>query len=236
MNIKNLFFDIIKAFKTPKLTIDAEIKVAKKNNIFYLSVFKDLELSSKKPPAIPPLLCSLQYGIALLPLPCSSDKYFKTLSRSTHRKIDKAKRNNYNFKRIHYNDYLDEIAQMHGSIPIGHGQIESKLLKDTLQTFNHPALHDDRHDYPYFGIFTEGHLVAYAGCLVAEELLLMLTVFVHEQYNSDCIAPFLITSIADYKYQNYPDVKYFLYGNYYDASPSLRRFKKRHHFSPHSIT
>ncbi|MEW6995110.1 hypothetical protein AADZ84_12685 [Colwelliaceae bacterium MEBiC 14330] len=236
MNIKNLFFDIIKAFKTPKLTIDSEIKVAKTNNIFYLSVFKDLELTSKKPPAIPSLLCSLQYGIAILPMPCSSDKYFKTLTSSTHRKIDKAKRNNYDFKRINYNDYLDEVAQMHGSIPIGHGQIESKLLTDALQSFSNPALHIDKHDYPYFGIFTEDHLVAYAGCLVAEELLLLLTVFVHEQYNSDCIVPYLITSIADYKYQNYSDVKYFLYGNYYGASPSLSRFKKRHRFNPHSIS
>ncbi len=236
MNIKTLFSDIIEALKTPTLTIDLGLKSAKANNPFYLNVVNDFYQSARKPHPKFPLIRSLQFGIALLPMPSSNDKYLKTLASSARRNINKAKRNNYKFQRIEYNDHLQEISDIHRSTSVRQGQMDPRFLSQELKSINNPASCDDRHDYPYFGIFKEGLLVAYAGCLVAEEMLLLSTVFGHDQYKSDGIVPYLIASIADYKYKNYPHVKYYIYDKYYGASITLRRFKKKFRFEPHTVT
>jgi hypothetical protein len=78
--------------------------------------------------------------------------------------------------------------------------------------------------------------VAYAGCLVAGEMLLLSTKFGHDKYKSYGIVPYLIACIADYKYKNYPHVKYYIYDKYYGASISLRFFKRKLRFEPHTVT
>ena len=235
MNIKNLFADIISALQTPKLTIDLGLKAAEANHPFYLSVVNDFYQSARKPHPKFPLIRSLQYGIALLPMPSSNDKYLKTLASSARRNINKAKRNNYQFQRINYDDHLKEISDIHLSTSVRQGKMSQDFLSQELQAINNPQSVDDRHDYPYFGIFIDGHLVAYAGCLVAKEMLLLSTVFGHDKYKSDGIVPYLIASIADYKYKYYPHVKYYIYDKYYGASINLRRFKKKFRFEPHMV-
>jgi hypothetical protein len=235
MNIKNLFADIISALQTPKLTIDLGLKAAEANHPFYLSVVNDFYQSARKPHPKFPLIRSLQYGIALLPMPSSNDKYLKTLASSARRNINKAKRNNYQFQRINYDDHLKEISDIHLSTSVRQGKMSQDFLSQELQAINNPQSVDDRHDYPYFGIFIDGHLVAYAGCLVAKEMLLLSTIFGHDKYKSDGIVPYLIASIADYKYKYYPHVKYYIYDKYYGASINLRRFKKKFRFEPHMV-
>jgi hypothetical protein len=236
MNIKNLFADIIAALKKPKLSIDLGLKAAEANHPFYLNVVNDFYQSARKPHPKFPLIKSLQYGVALLPMPSSYDKYLKTLASSARGSINKAKKNNYQFQRINYNDHLKEISDIHRSTSIRQGKMPQEFLSQKLKAINDPQSVDDRHDYPYFGILKDGHLVAYAGCLVAGEMLLLSTIFGHDKYKSYGIVPYLIACIADYKYKNYPHVKYYIYDKYYGASISLRFFKRKLRFEPHTVT
>lgn len=236
MEIKQLLTDVRDALKSPQLEINLFRNAAKENNPFYFETVNEFYHSAVKRHPKFPFIRRLQYGMALLSLPADHDDYLKMLAGSARRNIKKAKRQGYEFKRINYNDYLEDIAEIHGSTPVRQGEMDPEFLNQKLKPIDNPESIDQRHDYPYFGVLKEGKVVAYAGCLVAGEMLLLATIFGHDKYKSDGVVPFLIAGIAAYKYANYPHVKYYVYDKYYGASESLRRFKRKFCFEPHTVS
>jgi len=235
MKITTLLTNVRDALKSPQLDINLFRDAAKENNPFFFETVSDFYHSAIKRHPKFPLIRNLQYGMALFPLPETHDDYLKMLASSARRNIKKAKRQGYEFKRINYNDYLDDISAIHGSTAVRQGAMDPEFLTQKLKPIHNPESLDECHDYPYFGVIKDGTVVAYAGCLVAGEMLLLATIFGHDKYKSDGIVPFLIASIAEYKYNNYPHVKYYVYDKYYGASDSLRSFKRKFRFEPHTV-
>ena len=100
-----------------------------------------------------------------------------------------------------------------------------------------PKSISDIHDYPYFGIFNaDNKLVAYASGIVAGELMEVEHIYGHSDFQSDGVVPMLYISIAGYVMEKFPRVKYYCYGTFFGASPSLQRFKKKFKFLPHRVS
>lgn len=235
MNITNLLSDFREAIQAPQLHVDLGRKAAQKNNPFFFETVSDFYNSAIKRHPKFPFIRTLQYGIALLQLPTAPDQYLPSLESSARRNIKKAKRKGYQFKRINYNDYLENISAIHRSTSVRQGNMDPEFMARKLKPINNPISSGEYHDYAYFGVLQNGELVAYAGCLIAGEMLLLATIFGHDQYKSDGIVPYLISSIAEYKYGHYPHVKYYVYDKYYGASVNLRRFKRKFRFEPHTV-
>ena len=235
MNINNLLSDFKEALQAPQLNVDLGRKSAEANNPFFFETVSNFYNSAIKRHSKFPFIRTLQYGIALLQLPTNSEKYLQSLPSSARRNIKKAKRNGYQFERINYNNYLDDIGDIHRSTSVRQGHMDSTFMNQELKPINNPVSIDEYHDYAYFGVIKDGKLRSYAGCMIAGEMLLLATIFGHEQYKSDAVVPYLIAGIAEYKYSHYPHVKYYVYDKYYGASENLRRFKRKFRFEPHTV-
>lgn len=236
MDIKNLLADARLALSLPKLKILLDLKKTSENHVFYADVVRDFyQMATHRHPRFP-LIRNLQYGVALMPLPENHDHYLKNIESSARRNIKKAQRKGYTFSRIDYNSYLNAIGNIHRSAPVRQGAMPSELLDNEPTPINNPETLTSTHDYPYFGIFKEDKLVAYAGCLVAGEMILLSTFFGHDDYKSDGIVPLLISEIAKYTYEHYPLAKYYVYDAYFGGSASLRRFKKKFGFTPYKVS
>jgi hypothetical protein len=98
-----------------------------------------------------------------------------------------------------------------------------------------PPSRNSLHDYPYFGVLKENKVYAYGACLVAGEVSMLDTVFGHAARQPDGVVPMLITGIARDLYEKHPKVRYFMYGTYFGASETLRRFKTKFGFVPHHV-
>ena len=182
-----------------------------------------------------PLIRYLQYGVAVLELPDTHDEYLKNIESSARRNIKKAKRNGYRVERIQYNEYLRDIGEIHRSTPVRQGPMDEAFISKDPEPIDNPESRSHLHDYPYFGVMKDDRVFAYAGCLVAGEMILLSTVFGHDAYKSDGLVPLLISEIAAFAMSEYPQVKYYVYDKYYGASPSLRRFKRKFRFDPYVV-
>ncbi|MDF2154399.1 hypothetical protein [Vibrio sp. CAU 1672] len=235
MEIKQLVTDVKIALSLPKLTISLHHSRSNHNHPFFSQVVSDFYQSATRRHPKFPLIRQLQYGVAVMRLPADFGHYLKALESSARRNIRKAERLGYQFRRIDYNQHLGAIGEIHRSAPVRQGQMPDELLSEMPKPVDNPASADLVHDYPYFGVFKDDKLVAYAGCLVAGDMLLLATVFGHDGYKSDGVVPLLIAQIAHYKYQHYPEVKYYVYDKFFGASPNLRRFKKKFRFEPYVV-
>lgn len=235
MNITQVLNDFSEIKRLPRLDIDLACDATNDNDPFYFHIVNEFyrDVTRRHPKF--PLIRFMKYGVAVLQLPENHEAYLKILESSGRRNIKKAIRNGYSFQRIDYNDHLDEISEILRSTSVRQGPMEQAILNQDLTPINDPPSKTQTHDYPYFGVMKDGKLLAYAGCMVAGDMLLLSTVFGHDAYKSDGLVPLLISGIAEYKYAHYPNVKYYVYDKYYGASPSLRRFKKKFGFDPHVV-
>jgi hypothetical protein len=115
--------------------------------------------------------------------------------------------------------------------------MSESFINNRPAEINVPESSSNLHDYPYFGIFnTENKLVAYASGIVAGELMEVEHVYGHSNYQSDGVVPILYISIAGYVMKQFPRVKYYCYGTFFGASPTLQRLKEKFKFLPHKVT
>ncbi|HEX5444151.1 MAG TPA: hypothetical protein VFW87_10000, partial [Pirellulales bacterium] len=54
-------------------------------------------------------------------------------------------------------------------------------------------------------------------------------------YHAEGVVPLLIVSLAKHLREQYPEVKYFVYGTYFGAREAMRRFKRKFLFMPHRV-
>lgn len=220
--------------RLPRIEVDLQCAETADNDPFYERIVRDFYREARQRHRKFPLVRQYEYGFCVCILPRNFDDYFRLIEGAARRNFKKSLRLGYCFARLDYNAHVEEIAAIIGSADARQGRsMPAKLLSRTNDSNNDPPSRSDRHDYPYYGIFREGRLYAYASCLVAGELCAIQTIFGHADYQDDGIVPMLIIGLAECAIRDYPHVKYYAYGSYYGASATMQRFKRKFGFMPH---
>ncbi len=221
----------------PKLKIHLMFEKTNGNHRFYAdAVQRFYDEASALHPKLLFTAKKYQYGFAACVLPKEFDTYFMAIEASARRNYKKAQRLGYVFRRIDYNEHLDDIRDIWTSTPVRQGLMPQNFLEGRVRPIADPPSRTHYQDYPYFGVFKDNKLVAYAACLVTGELCSLNDLYGHDRYLNDGIVPMLVIEIARECIQTYPTVKYFAYGTYFGASESMRRFKRKFLFLPHRVS
>lgn len=235
MNLKQAIRDLGEIMRLPEVSIDLMHSATEDNDPFYDRIVREFYDSTRKRHRKFPLVKNWRYGVALCELPASFDDYFMYIEASARRNYKKAVRIGYEFKRINFNDYRDDIKEIRQSTDVRQGKVPDEFLKSDVPECKDPPSKTDIHDYPYYGVLKDNKLYAYAGCLVAGELCMIEQIYGHADYQDDGVVPMLIVGIAGEMMKNCPKVKYYGYGSYYGAGETMRRFKRKFKFLPHKV-
>jgi len=228
--------DDLRAVRTlPSVSISLMAsKTAGNDPFFERMVRKFYEEATSRHPRFP-LIRNMQYGVALFRLPERAEDYASLIEGSARRNIKKAQRLGYTFSRIDYNARREEIAAIIRSTPVRQGRMPDHLMHGEIPTISDPPSRSPLHDYVYLGVAHDDELRAYAGCMVAGELLAITDIYGHHAYMPDGIVPLLLYEIVKYARARHPDARYCMYDKYFGASTTLRRFKRKFHFLPHKV-
>ncbi len=220
--------------RLPRVQVDLQCAETAGNDPFYERIVRDFYREARQRHRKFPLVRQYEYGFCVCTLPRNFDDYFRLIEGAARRNYKKSLRLGYRFARLDYNAHVEEVAAIIGSTDARQGRpMPAKLLSRASAGISDPPSRSNRHDYPYYGIFREGRLYAYASCLIAGELCAIQTIFGHADYQDDGIVPMLIISLAECVIRDYPHVKYYAYGSYYGASVTMQRFKRKFGFMPH---
>lgn len=227
---------VTEARQLPRLEIDLQCAQTRGNDPFFERITRDFYREAMQRHSKFPLIRRYKYGFCVCPLPAHFDDYFSSIESSARRNYKKSLRLGYHFDRLDYNAHADEIIAILGSANARQGRpMPGKLLARQEDSNSDPPTLSNRHDYPYFGVFRDGRLYAYASCLVAGELCAIQTIYGHADHQDDAIVPMLLIGLAECAIRDYPHVKYYAYGSYYGASPTMKRFKRKFGFMPHVV-
>ena len=235
MQFRQLIEDLRTMTRMPLVTVNLMLEETKGNDPFFERVVRDFYAETRQRNRRFPLIRRWQYGVALCELPASFDEYFMLIEAAARRNYKKAKRNGYAFARIDPNDYLDDIAAIWQSAEVRQGRMPAHFVEGRVRPYTNPPSRSNVHDYPYFGVVKAGRLVAYAGNLVGGELFMIEQIFGHAAHQADGVVPMLIIGMAGYMLENHPRVRYYGYEMYFGSSPTMRRFKKKFKFLPHTV-
>ncbi len=224
--------------RKPRVSIDLMHERTSRNDPFFGRITKDFYREATARHRRFPLVRRFEYGYAVAHLPTGgSSAYLGAVEASARRNVKKAKRLGYRFDRIDYNAHLDDVTEILRSAKIRQGRpMPESFFREAAKPHSNPSSFSPNHDYPYFGVFLENQLVAYASCLVAGELCGIQTIYGHSDVLADGVVPLLIASITDRLAENHPEVRYYSYGSYFGASESMRRFKRKFNFQPYRVT
>ena len=232
---REMLTDVRSLLALPRLTVDLMHGETAGNDPFYSRTVREFYRAARKRHRKFPLIRAMEYGVAVCVLPRSFDDYLMAIEASARRNFKKAQRLGYGFRRIAYNDFLPDISAVLRSTDIRQGKVPEQLRRPDMKRCEDPPSRTDIHDYAYFGVLREGHLYAYAGCLVSGEIAMIEQLYGHVARQPDGIVPMLIMEIARHILDCYPRVKYYAYGTYFGAGTTLRRFKTKFAFRPHRI-
>ena len=232
---RKIFFDLMQLRKLSIVSIDLMLRDAMKNNAFYEKITRSFYQSSRKRHRKFPLIGVLTHGVALCELPETSDEYFMLIEAAGRRNVKKANRNGYEYKRINFNEYLEDIATIRRSTDQRQGQLSEAFMSRDVKRCENPESLSPIHDYPYFGVLKDGKLYAYMGVLVAGELAIIEHIYGHSDFQNDGIVPKLIVDTVEYLIKYHSGVKWYGYGSYFGASETLRRFKRKFRFLPYRV-
>ena len=232
--VRQIWKDLGTVFRLPRVTINLMFAETQRNDPFYQRIVGEMYNTARRRHRKNPFVRSLEYGVALCPLPSAFDDYFMMIEAAGRRNVKKARRMGYTFQRIAYNDYLDDVRAIRNSTDVRQG----KLAEDfgEVRPCTDPPTRTDMHDYAYYGVLRDGHLLAYGSCFISGELCMLEHILGHAECLSDGIVPLLIVGIARELMEKYPRVRYFGYGTYFGCGTTLRRFKKKFLFLPHRVS
>jgi hypothetical protein len=230
------FFDDLRLARSlPSLTIDLMLERTADNDPFFGRIVRSFYDDAQRRHPKLPLIRALEWGVSVCVLPPSFDAYFLAIEGSARRNFRKAERTGYRFERIDMNEHLQAIGEIRRSTDTRQGKMPQAFLHAAVSPCTDPPTRSDVHDYPYFGVFKEQSLVAYACCLVAGEAYVVEHVYGHAAHLGDGVVPMLFIGIAEHAYRRYPQARYYVYGTHFGALPKLRRFKKKFCFFPHRV-
>ena len=235
MSIRQTIDDLRAMRGLPRISVDLMLRETPQNDPFFERVTRDFYRSSRKRHRKFPLIGVLTHGVALCELPSSFDEYFMLIEAAGRRNVKKANRIEYDFARIDYNAFLDDIGEIRRSTDRRQGQLSETFLKAEVKRCENPESASSIHDYPYFGVLKDEKLYAYMGVLIAGELAIIEHIYGHAGFQNDGVVPKMIVDAADYLMEQHPSVKYYAYGSYFGASETLRRFKRKFKFMPHRV-
>lgn len=227
--------DLIAMTTDPRISVDLMYRETQRNDPFYANLVRDFYRSARRRHPKLLLLRRLSHGVALAALPRTREEYFMQIEAAARRNFKKAQRLGYQFSRIVFGDFLEDIGEILQSSEFRQGRMSQELLEAPPKPACNPASRTAIHDFAHFGVSREGKLRAFAGCLIAGEICLIERIFGHAAFQGDGIVPMLIISIAEHLYQHHPTVKYYGYGTYYGAREEMRRFKRKFLFTPHRV-
>ena len=223
--------------KMPLVSINLMHSKTKDNDPFYGKLVVDFYRESNKRHRKLFFLKSFCFGVSVCKLPEDSEHYFrKMIEESAQRNYRKAQKAGYAFKRIDYNAYLGDIADIWRSKEVRQGRMPESLLKNEASPCPNPPSKRNFHDYPYFGVLKDGKLFAYAGGLLAGEVFSIDSIYGHGDRQKDGIMGMLMVDIVRYLRANYPNVKYMIYGTYFGGRLKMRRFKRKFGFMPCKVS
>ncbi len=233
--ISGYWRDLQEIRRIPRLDIHLMESASSKNDPFYQRITREFYQEANRRHPKFPLIRELEWGVALCELPADFDDYFMLVEGAARRNYKKATRLGYHFQPIDFNQHLGAVDEIRLSTDVRQGKLSEEFLTTTVTASPNPIATDSTHGYPYFGVFKESHLRAYAGCQIGGELCMIEHIYGHADHHSDGAVPLLFISIAKYLFENHPQVRYYGYGTYYGAGESMRRFKKKFHFLPHRV-
>lgn len=220
----------------PQVTVSLNHAGTLDNHEFYQKITKDFYDYAHSRHKKLPLIRALEYGVALFDFR-GEKPYLQAIESSARRNYKKALRNGFHFEKIDFNQHLDDIWDIRKSTPVRQGEMPEEFITQPPKPVNNPITQTNTHDYPYFGIFNaEKKLVAYAGCMVAGDILMVQHIYGHHEFQSFGVVPCLLISIAENALESYPNVKFYNYGTFYGAQAGMQRFKKKFRFLPHRVT
>lgn len=220
----------------PHVRIDLRLRDTVGNDPFFHAITKEFyRTASARHPKFP-LARRMEYGVALCDLrPPSGQTYTDRLESAARRNLKKAIRLGYSFEVLDYNTELEAITSIHRSQPVRQGRPMPQFLLAHANPHHDPPSRHAAHAYPYYGIFKDEELVAYASCLVAGELCAVERLYGHADHLANGVVPLLLASIAEQMHRDHPQVRYHIYDTYYGASETLQRFKRKFLFLPHRV-
>jgi hypothetical protein len=228
--------DVIDFIHLPKVDINLMLEKTADNDPFYAQAVRSFyKEASARHPKLLFVAGRYQYGYAVCRLPETFDAYFMKIDASARRNYKKASRLGYLFRRFNYNDHLDDIREIWLSISVRQGVVPKDMREGRVHPISDPPSKNNYQDYPYFGVFKDQKLVAYAACLVTGELCNVNDLYGHNGYLEDGVVPLALIDTVRHILQSHPLVKYYSYGTYFGASESMRRFKRKFHFLPHRV-
>jgi hypothetical protein len=227
--------DLVAMTRDPQIAVDLMYRDTRGNDPFYRALVLDFYRSAHRRHPKLLLFRRLSHGVALATLPRTFNEYFMKIEAAARRNVKKAQRLGYDFSRIAYNEYLEDISAILQSTECRQGRMSQELLEAPLKPSRNPVSQTSVHDFAHFGILRKGTVCAYAGCFIAGEICLIERIFGHAALQGDGIVPMLIVSIAEHLYERHPNVKYYGYGTYYGAREEMRRFKRKFLFTPHRV-
>ena len=227
--------ELFQMLRTPQVAVSLMEGAVHGKDAFYAGVTEDFyhEAMRRHPRLV--LIRRLQYGVALCRLPPDFDTYFMMVEAAARRNFKKAQRNGYSVRRIAFNDYLADIAEIRASTEFRQGVMPGAYLAGAVTPCDNTPPMTATHDYPYWGILKDGKLVAYAGVMVAGEAAMIEHILGHAAYQGDGVVPLLIIGMAGDIMKQYPAVKYYGYGSYFGAGETMRRFKRKFCFIPSHV-
>jgi len=235
MLLTRLWRDLQVAWRMPRLTADLMYRKARTNHPFYAQITREFHREVRRRHPTLPLFRAFEFGVALCPLPATFDEYFMRVKGSARRNYKKAVREGCTFRPIEFNDHLGEITEIRRSAQVRQGRTMPESYLRAVGPIADPPPTDPHHGYPYFGVFREGRLLAYAGCFVCGEVATLAQIIGHADHLSLGAVPMLILDIARYLSDHHPAVRYYVYGKYFGAGETLRRFKLKFGFIPHRV-
>lgn len=239
--MKNQFKQLMESWKLframPSVSINLQSDQIQEDNQFYRTITEQFYREANKRHRKFPLFKSMVHGVALCDISKGFDSYLGIIESSARRNFKKALRNGFFSRPIDYNEHLDEIWAIRRSTPVRQGEMPDAFINTPPPKRTDPVSTSKTHDYRYFGVFDKDDtLVAYAGCLIAGELMMIEHIYGHFEYQSFGVVPMLLISMAQHAEEDHSTVKYYSYGTFFGASPTMKRFKKKFRFLPHRVS
>lgn len=218
----------------PQVTINLRCADTAGNDPFYERVVRDFYRDAMRRHPKFPLVRNYEYGFSVHHMAGEPDNYLRSIESAARRNYKKSCRLGYSFGLIDYNAHLADITAILRSAPVRQGRaMPADFFTRDAAPSNNPPSRSTLHDYPYFGILRDGHLYAFASCLVAGELCSIETIYGHADHLADGVVPMMIIGIAEWIATHHPDVRYYAYGTYFGATDTMQRFKRKFDFKPH---
>lgn len=228
-----LIQDTVRLTRLPKIAVNLMHSATAQNDPFYSEIVKEFYQEARRRHRKFPLVRQFEYGMAVCVLPKTAEEYLALIEPAGRRNIKKAARLGYSLERLDYNRHIEDVREILASTDTRQGKRFN--VDQEVKPCSNPPSKTSLHDYPYFGVLKDGKAVAYAGCFVGGEICMIQTIYGHAAHQGDGVVPLLITGVAQQLYEHFPSVKYYVYGTFFGAGETMRRFKTKFAFAPHRV-